>query len=163
GWSENTGPDRADLTRALDRLDASSALREADRAWAAGARDAALFRDAAHAYALLALETPDWAGLSDGVAARALASLAYARALGAEDPKRETCMLAEAMGYSAAARENSRRLSVKDPLRLYVQGDADGLESIATETVALLHPPQPAAAKSETASKPVAAAKPHTS
>src|SRR5262245_4114629 len=31
-WSDNAGPDRPDLIRALDRLDAPAALREADRA-----------------------------------------------------------------------------------------------------------------------------------
>ena len=76
GWSDNGGPERADLQRALDRLDALAALREADRAWSAGARDAALFRHAALAYGLLALETPDWAGLEDLIAARGLATRA---------------------------------------------------------------------------------------
>jgi len=59
GWSENSGPERPELARALDKLDAPSAARAADRAWAAGARDAALFRDAAHAMALLTLERTD--------------------------------------------------------------------------------------------------------
>src|SRR5262245_44776846 len=118
GWSDNGGPQRAELTRALDRLDAPAALREADRAWAAGSRDAALFRDAAHAYALLALETPEWDGRSDLIAARGLATLAYARALGSEDPRRESCLLATAMGYPAAARQWARALPASDPLRL---------------------------------------------
>ena len=39
GWSDNSGPERADLQHALDRVDAGAALREADRAWAAGAGD----------------------------------------------------------------------------------------------------------------------------
>lgn len=131
GWADNGGPERLEVARALDRLDAPSALREADRAWTAGSRDAALFRDVAHAYGLLLMETPNWAGGADPIAARALASLAYARALGAEDPRRETCLLAEAMGYSAVARERARQLPAKDPLRLYVTGDGAGLERTA--------------------------------
>ena len=126
GWSDNGGPERAELRRALDRLDAPAALREADRAWTAGSRDAALFRDAAHACALLALETPEWDGRSDLIAARGLATLAYARALGSEDPRREACMLAAAMGYSAAARRWARSLAANDPLRLYANGGRRG-------------------------------------
>jgi hypothetical protein len=159
GWSGNTGPDRPDLVRALDKLDAPAALREADRAWTAGSRDAALFRDAAHAYALLALETPDWAGSADAIAARALATLAYARALGAEDPKREACMLAEAMGYSAAARTWARQLPASDPLRLYVSGDDAGLERVAVAVTGSAHAAPRAAAKAAARSKPGASAK----
>lgn len=143
GWSDNGGPERADLERALDRLDALAALREADRAWSAGARDAALFRHAALAYGLLALETPDWAGLEDPIAARGLAALAYARALGAEDPKRETCLLADVTGYAAAAREQARRLKASDPVRLYVMRDAAGLERLTIDAIGVAPPAQP--------------------
>ena len=142
GWSDNGGPERAELRRALDRLDAPAALREADRAWTAGSRDAALFRDAAHACALLALETPEWDGRSDLIAARGLATLAYARALGSEDPRREACMLAAAMGYSAAARQWARSLAANDPLRLYANGDDAGLERlVGMDAGERVHPP----------------------
>ncbi len=141
GWSDNGGPERPDVTRALDRLDAPAAMREVDRAWASGGRDAALFRDAAHGAALLALETPDWARQSDAIAARSLAALAFARALGADDPKRETCMLAEVMGYHATARKLARSLPAKDPLRLFVSGDAAGLESAAAVVAPAPPPP----------------------
>jgi hypothetical protein len=135
GWADNSGPERTDLIQALDRLDAPAALREADRAWAAGSRDAALFRETAHAYAMLALETPDWAGMTDPIVARALGSLAFARALGAEDPKREICLIAEVMGYSAAARAQARRLPAEDPLRLYVTRDDARLENVAAAAI----------------------------
>jgi tetratricopeptide (TPR) repeat protein len=134
GWAENSGPERPELVRALDRLDAPAALREADRAWAAGSRDAALFRHAARAYGLLALETPG-GGTADVIAARSLATLSFARALGAEDPKRETCLLAEVMGYSAAACQIARQLPARDPLRLYVTQEDAALERVATALV----------------------------
>jgi hypothetical protein len=131
GWSDNSGPERPELGRALDCLDAPAALREADRAWAAGARDAPLFRGAARAYAMLVLATPDWAGMTDLIAARSLACLAFARALGAEEPRREACLLAEAMGYSGTARQLAGRLPAGDPLRLYVTRDDTRLASAA--------------------------------
>ena len=158
GWSDNAGPDRPGLQRALDRVDAPAALREADQAWGAGSRDAALFRDAAHAYALLTLETPNWAGMADPIAARGLAALAYARALGAEDPKRETCLLAEAMGYTGAAKEQARRLGTRDPVRLYVMRDGAGLEREATAAIGAA-PAAAVAARPTVASKRAPASK----
>ena len=139
-WADNTASEHPELARALDRLDAPAALREADRAWASGSRDAGLFRSAARSYAMLALETPDWGGMPDLIVARSLATLAYARALGAEDPKRETCLLAEVMGYSAAAREHARQLSPRDPLRLYVTRNHAALQQ---EAAAVGAPPAP--------------------
>jgi len=155
GWSDNTGPERADLARALERMDAPSALREADRAWANGARDAALFRDAARAYAMLSLETPGWDGRSDLIAARGMAMLAYARALGSDDPRRESCLLATAMGYPAAARQWARSLAATDPLRLYVNGDDTALERSAGIGAGSerAHPPVAALAKSAVSTK----------
>ena len=136
GWSNNAGPERPALAGALDRLDAPSALRAADHDWAGGARDAALFRHASRAYALLALETPPGDQTSDAIVARSLATLAYARALGAEDPKREACLVADVMGYSAAATELAGELSARDPLRLYATWDDAGLERAATAVLA---------------------------
>src|SRR5438309_1709506 len=143
GWADDSGPDRSDLVRALDRLDAPSALREADRAWAGGARDAALFRSASRAYSMLALETPEGGEVADAIVARSLATLAFALALGDEGPKREACLLAEVMGYSAKAAEWARKLPARDPLRLYVTWDDAGLERAAAAAL----PPQSAAAR----------------
>lgn len=138
GWSESPTPAPPDLLRALDRLDAPGALREADRAWAAGARDAALFRAVSRAYAMLGLETPGHGAMADHIAARSFAALAYARALGADDPKREASLLAEGMGYSAAATDLASKLPAKDPVRLYVTWDDHELERIA---IAAIEPP----------------------
>src|SRR5262249_41197436 len=127
GWSDNAGPERGPLASALDRLDAPSALRVADQAWSSGARDAALFRQIAHGYAMLELETPPSAATSDVLASRALAALAYARARGAGAPTREACLVASVMGYSAAATDLASKLGARDPLRLYVTWDDAGL------------------------------------
>src|SRR5262249_51149626 len=103
-WDNAGGPRRLHLQFALDPLAPRAALAEADKAWGKGARDAVLFRYATRAYTLWALETPDQVKLSERIEARALATLAYARALGAEEPAREACLLAEALGYNADAR-----------------------------------------------------------
>ena len=133
GWSDNDGPERSAVVAALDRLDAPSALRLADQAWATGARDAALFRQIARAYAMLALETPPTDPACDVIAARAWAALAYARALGAEAPAREACLVADVMGYSAAATDLASKLGARDPLRLYVTWD-DTVRSFSQRT-----------------------------
>jgi hypothetical protein len=83
GWADPVGPKRPVIQIQLDRLDAKGALHEADRVWAGGARDAGLFRDATRALTLWLLETPTPIDLSEDVASRALATLAFARALGA--------------------------------------------------------------------------------
>jgi hypothetical protein len=140
GWSEAGGPQRRDLQWALDRLDAEGALREADRAWAKGARDAVLFRYAARAYGLWSLATPDRVGTTDPIGARGLACLALARALGAEEPMREACVLAEALGYAAWAREHARALPAQDPVRMYVRRE-DGELRAAAESATTLEAP----------------------
>ena len=68
-------------------------------------------------------------------------------------------MLAEVMGYSAAAREQARQLSAKDPLRLYVNGDGPGLERVATAAVGTQQVSQPVPTKSGVPSKSIASPK----
>jgi tetratricopeptide (TPR) repeat protein len=140
GWADPVGPKRAVIQIQLDRLDAKGALHEADRAWAGGMRDAGLFRDASRAFTLWLLETPTPIDLSEGIAARGLATLAFARALGAHEPARETCLMADVLGYHAEARRRAASLAADDPVRMFVEGNDPALESAAATATTLEAP-----------------------
>ena len=121
----------ASVEERLSRLEATAAADLADRLWIAGRRDPRLLRLAAHALVLLSLETVDEVGGSDRVMARALALVAASTALDPAPMTRDLALLADHMGYAAAAWEKSEGLAPADAARRFVRHEDQALEKQA--------------------------------
>jgi hypothetical protein len=114
----------------LQKLDALWAVRDVDQHWRAGEHGVGLLGQAADGLTWLALETVDRVGAGDPVTARAFAAVALGRAAGL-DLDRDRALLAKTMGYGAAARTLARALPARDAVRLFVEGDGNGLRAAA--------------------------------
>jgi len=79
---------------------------------------------------MLGWEMPEAGEMADPIVARSLATLSYARALGADDRgARPACW--PTYGLLGGRIDLARKLPARDPLRLYVGWDDSGLERIA--------------------------------
>ncbi|MFO0646418.1 MAG: hypothetical protein U0326_09275 [Polyangiales bacterium] len=107
-----------------------AALTALDVAWSSGQRSPETLSAAARSLAALAVETPDALDGADLIAARALASLAWARALGRRDPEAEA-VLARHMGYESAAMRAAETLPESSPVRAWARRDDDALRAMA--------------------------------
>ncbi len=132
GTAAARGRAHAGVARSLAALHALRAADLADRAWAAGHRDAATARLGASALAWMAAESFDRAGAGEAIAARALAWNAVASAADPAALARETALLADVMGYPADAIAAAVGLPESDPIRLYVRRDDEALDAIAS-------------------------------
>lgn len=107
-----------------------AALTALDVAWSSGQRSPETLSAAARSLAALAVETPDALDGADLIAARALASLAWARALGRRDPEAEA-ILARNMGYESAAMRAAETLPEASPVRAWARRDDEALRAMA--------------------------------
>src|SRR5438067_2381774 len=112
--------------------DALARLRQAQRSWPRGRPpDAAIVHIAANALALLSFHAIDDMSVGDALPARALAAMALDEEThGRADPALEA-LLAESMGYRRSARAAAVKLTVEDPIRLYVLREDDALARTA--------------------------------
>jgi hypothetical protein len=108
----------------------TTTLAALDRAWASGARNAHTVAAAARALTALAIETPDTLDAADLLCARALAALAWARALDRRDRTSEA-LLAYHMGYESDAARLAEGLPMSSAVRHWVTGDDAQLREIA--------------------------------
>jgi hypothetical protein len=118
---------RAAIAGKLAELEATAAADLADRRWSAGDRDPALLRLAAHALVLLGVEAVDEVGGADRVVARGLALVAACAALDKASVGSDAALLADRMGYAAAAWERTAALPENDAVRLFVRHEDDAL------------------------------------
>lgn len=116
----------------LDAMHALLAASECDRLARAGSRSAEVLRRGARALVMLELETTDLVGVSDRVAARAMALVATCQAIDSTALRREQCLLAHCMGYGAHAWAAAERLPESDPIRLFVLQEDSLLTAVAT-------------------------------
>ena len=107
-----------------------AALDRVEREWAAGRRSKELLAAAARALVALTVQTDDAHEEADVLPARAMAALVLARRAAAPVPGGEA-LLADAMGYSSAARATARTLAEDDPVRAYVLRDHGRLGALA--------------------------------
>lgn len=111
--------------------DPAAWLRRIDAAWGKGPKTVALVRSAASAHAQLVLQYADKTGVSESVASRAVAVLAFAESLGGA-MVRERALLADLFGYGRAAATIAGTLPNDDPVRLLAQGDVAASRDRAT-------------------------------
>lgn len=106
----------------LPQLDEESltSLRALQRRWDAGARTTDLAHQGAILLASLSLEATDAAGVGDALPARALALLAIDEAAGRGRAPLTEAILAEAMGYTRAARKAAATLAPDDATRAFI-------------------------------------------
>ena len=109
---------------------AQDLLRALDQAWAKQ-KSKKLPGPAARASAALAFQLRDYLQVADEVGAHALALVALAGQVAGEPPLREEAMLAEALGYSRAARQRAEKLGARDPLRAFIHKDDAVLSKLA--------------------------------
>lgn len=109
---------------------AQNLLRDLDRAWLKQ-KNKKLLGPAARASSALAFQLRDYLQVADEVGAQALALVALAGQVAGEPPLREEAMLAEALGYSRAARQRAEKLGDRDPLRAFILKDDAVLSKLA--------------------------------
>lgn len=90
-----------------------------------------LVRAAAHGTVWLTLQTYDYVRQSDPLMGHALALLVLAQSLQPDSLAEDEALLARVMGYETAAAGIAERLTVGDPVRLWVRFDAAGLAKVA--------------------------------
>ena len=122
---------RAPLEAELRQIQALRAAALAERRWSVGERGLPLFELGTRALVLLDLGSADRIGASDRLTARALALLAACRAIDPTTLTRESCLLADRMGYGAQARAEARRLDPYDAVRAFVQRNDLRLAALA--------------------------------
>jgi hypothetical protein len=100
--------------------DALPVLKKLGEQWQAGARSPELALRAAQRLTELYLQTYGLTEYADPLAARALATLAIARALDPEAGRSEECLLAYLLGHSAHAEQVARTLPASDSIAALV-------------------------------------------
>ena len=111
---------------------AMTSLRTAQEAWGRGEHTRAHLATTARALSSLAFQTDDQTlELADDVGARALAIHALADANEAGLTDTDHAILAESLGYGAAASRFAAKLPPRDPLRAYLEFDYPALREAA--------------------------------
>jgi tetratricopeptide (TPR) repeat protein len=123
--------DDAEMTRALRAADALAALGRADALWREQPGSSVALRGAARASVLAAITCEDRLQQAEVLTARALATLAIARATGERGLDAEAAMLARSMGYGSSARRHAATLPATSAARAFAVRDAAALERAA--------------------------------
>ncbi|HEX5759910.1 MAG TPA: hypothetical protein VF121_12030 [Thermoanaerobaculia bacterium] len=119
------------LERAVNDADPEALL--AALAALYGPLDRQLVRRATAGFVWLATLTVDTLEQADPLHGRAWALLALAKALGATDLAAEEALLANALGYEAAAVRAAQTLPERDPVRLFVERDVARLAALCSQ------------------------------
>ena len=109
----------------------ASGLARLDELWRESGGDTRLLAPAARGLTYLSFQAVNRLENGDPLAARALAALALARALGDEDLSREEALLADYMGYAAHALRVAESLTADDPVRSYMASRDEELRRLA--------------------------------
>ena len=108
-----------------------AALRQIDAHWSEGRRDPRALVLAARGLVLLDLQGLHEVEITDGLGAKALAALAFGRAIGDGELREEEALLADRLGYSAHAVELAETLPLDSPVRSYLLNETESLQQLA--------------------------------